>query len=370
MPMKWDEEKWKNDQTWWTPFNKIGRLKGKGTTSWSRQQRRANETPEEREERKKKRDEKKLLEKEQQEATSKEPLEKIQEEKSTESKDSLEKREEATSSKDSLEKIEEEKSTESKDPVVKKEEKASTKQSVEPSKEEPVVKKDDEADWVLVANKKRSKQWIKKGEQLWESKPLETKHQEQKPLKEVARRKLDEGYVSKTGTSSSSSSSIAPEALAKKLPRHKDGTKLAIDWHATFEIKVDGTDQVPSSHVRGLWDLQEAGYRTILLSFCGKRREEEVKQKLYYLPCRFEEAMFTRSRTGRGGKVEQALENCINIIIDDNADIIYEAWQHGKEVMPIKTNCQWSARWYREQGIYAYESFEEVANYLAKFTFQ
>ena len=180
-------------------------------------------------------------------------------------------------------KTEEEKSTESKDPVVKKDDKASTKQSVEPSKEEPVVKKDDEADWVLVANKKRSKQWIKKGEQLWESKPLETKHQEQKPLKEVARRKLDEGYVSKTGTSSSSSSSITPEALATKLPRHKDGTKLAIDWHATFEIKVEGTDQVPSSHVRGLWDLQDAGYRTILLSFGGKRREEEVKQKPYYL---------------------------------------------------------------------------------------
>ena len=158
--------------------------------------------------------------------------------------------------------------------------------------------------------------------------------------------------------------------MAKKLPRHKDGTKVAIDWHGTFETKVNGRDGVPSSHVRGLWDLQEAGYRTVLLSFCGPRREKEVKEKLSYLPCRFQETMFTRSRTGWGGKVELRKAQGINIIVDDNAEIIYEAWQHGMEVMPIKTPwCYWSSKWYSEQGIHAYESFEEVAEHLAKFSF-
>ena len=426
MPWKWDEEEWKNDKTWWTPYNAIGRLKGKGTTSWSRQERRANETPEEREERKKKREEKKLLEKEQQEAKGKESLQERQEDKAISSKEPLEKREEtATSSKDPLEKREEA-ATSSKDPLEKREEAANTKEPLEKRQEaantqeplekrqeaantkeslekkeeaantkeslekkeeaastqeplekrqEPVyatVERQDENSWVLVEKrKKRSKQWIKKGEQLWESEPLQAAQTEHQPLKEVARRKVDGGYVAKAHTSSSSSSiSLSCQEMAKKVPRHKDGTKVAIDWHGTFETKVNGRDDVPSSHVRGLWDLQEAGYHAVLLSYCGPRREKEVKEKLSYLPCRFQETMFTRNRTGWGGKVELCKAQGINIIVDDNAEIIYEAWQHGMEVMPIKTPwCYWSSKWYSEQGIHAYESFEEVAEHLAKFSF-
>ena len=73
---------------------------------------------------------------------------------------------------------------------------------------------------------------------------------EHQPLKEVARTKIDGGYVAKTYTSSSSSISMSPQEMAKKLPRHEDGTKVAIDWHGTFETKVNGRDAVPSSHVR------------------------------------------------------------------------------------------------------------------------
>ena len=81
-----------------------------------------------------------------------------------------------------------------------------------------------------------------------------------------------------------------------------------------------------------------------------------MKEKLSYLPCRFQETMFTRNRTGWGGKVELCKAQGINIIVDDNAEIIYEAWQHGMEVMPIKTPwCYWSSKWYSEQGIHAYE---------------
>ena len=260
------------------------------------------------------------------------------------------------------------------EPLEKRQEIASAQEPLE-KRQEPVyatVERQDENSWVLVEKrKKRSKQWIKKGEQLWESEPLQAAQTEHQPLKEVARRKVDGGYVAKPNTSSSSSSiSLSPQQMAKKLPRHKDGTKVAIDWHGTFETKVNGRDDVPSSHVRGLWDLQEAGYHTVLLSYCGPRREKEVKEKISYLPCRFQETMFTRNRTGWGGKVELCKAQGINIIVDDNAEIIYEAWQHGMEVMPIKTPwCYWSSKWYSEQGIHAYESFEEVAEHLAKFSF-
>ena len=69
----WDESQWVQDDEWWNPFNKIGRLKGKGTTSWARAARKAAETPEERAERKRLRDEKKKQE--QGAANSSKPLE-------------------------------------------------------------------------------------------------------------------------------------------------------------------------------------------------------------------------------------------------------------------------------------------------------
>ena len=66
---EWSKEKWLQDETWWTLYNKSGRLKGKGSTTWARAARRAAETPEQREERKRLRDEK-------QKASSSEPLQK------------------------------------------------------------------------------------------------------------------------------------------------------------------------------------------------------------------------------------------------------------------------------------------------------
>ena len=40
-PYKWDQAKWEKDDEWWNPYNKVGRLKGKGSTTWARQARRA-----------------------------------------------------------------------------------------------------------------------------------------------------------------------------------------------------------------------------------------------------------------------------------------------------------------------------------------
>ena len=32
-PYKWDQAKWEKDDEWWNPYNKVGRLKGKGSTT-------------------------------------------------------------------------------------------------------------------------------------------------------------------------------------------------------------------------------------------------------------------------------------------------------------------------------------------------
>ena len=54
-PYKWDRDKWQRDDEWWNPYNPAGRLKGKGTTTWTRQEkRRKKREEEEREEEEKK----------------------------------------------------------------------------------------------------------------------------------------------------------------------------------------------------------------------------------------------------------------------------------------------------------------------------
>lgn len=56
-PYKWEKAIFDQDPEWWDPYNKVGRLKGKGTTSRARQERRAAETSQERAERIRKREE-------------------------------------------------------------------------------------------------------------------------------------------------------------------------------------------------------------------------------------------------------------------------------------------------------------------------
>ena len=56
--------------------------------------------------------------------------------------------------------------------------------------------------------------------------------------------------------------------------------KIAIDWHGVFEVKRNGRDVIPDSHIRALWDLEGDGWRTTLLSYAGWKREQEVRAKL------------------------------------------------------------------------------------------
>ena len=76
-----------------------------------------------------------------------------------------------------------------------------------------------------------------------------------------------------------------------------------------------GGDKIPPSHIAALWDLQAAGYRNHLVSYCGAKREQEVRQWLGKLPVQFDEEHFCRQRCGPGGKVEYALKKGIDIVL-------------------------------------------------------
>ena len=88
---------------------------------------------------------------------------------------------------------------------------------------------------------------------------------------------------------------------------------MAIDWHGVFQITEWGQDKVPDSHIAALWDLQAAGFENHLVSYCGWKREQEVKEWAESLPVNFDAEHFCRQRCGGGGKVEYALKKGIDI---------------------------------------------------------
>ena len=53
---------------------------------------------------------------------------------------------------------------------------------------------------------------------------------------------------------------------------------MAIDWHGVFQISEWGQDKVRDSHIAALWDLQAEGFENHLVSYCGWKREQEVKE--------------------------------------------------------------------------------------------
>ena len=357
----WDESQWVQDDEWWNPFNKIGRLKGKGTTSWTRAARRAAETPEERAERKRLRDEKKKqeqeaansskpLEQEAGAASSSKPLE--QEAEPASSKKPLEQEAEPASSKKPLEQeaqpasspkpLEQEAKQTYKEVLVawKEREEKQNKQwvkkpNVQQEKQPPAEVKEEE--WKLVEgknNKKRQKEVKKKkeAESQAKGKVLE-KDQQSKSL----RRKTHQGYVP-LGTSSSSSSSTGqvPEEVALKEKAPQPLRKVAVDWHNVIQIwsRQDG-DYVPDSHVRALWDLQAEDFE--LISYAGQARGKEVEDWAKQLPLKFSEIIICRRKTGWGGKAQLAQEQGCEFIIDDDPDICWESFKKGLKVFPIKT---------------------------------
>ena len=174
------------------------------------------------------------------------------------------------------------------------------------------------------------------------------------------------GYVA-LGTSSSSSPSPSPakpkpplEKRVKQLPVKK----IAVDWHGVFEVKRNGRDVIPDSHIRALWDLEGDGWHTTLLSYAGWKREQQVRAKLNEMHVSFDEIIFVRERTGSSGKAAKALEKGITHIIDDNGDILWESLEKGLEILPVMS--KWDERWWAptSKGIASHYDFPAAVKAL------
>ena len=320
---EWSREKWEQDESWWTPYNKLGRLKGKGSTTWARAARRAAETPEQREERKRLRDEK-------QKASSSEPLQKEatqDEPKEAASSKPLQKEAEsieATSSKPLQKEAEE-----SSKPLQKEAEESSKplkKEAEESSK--PLKKEAPEATYkeILMGwqdkEQAAGKQWILKpqkatrppSEERTQAKNKKRSHNKQEKEK---KRRTHIGFVS-LGTSSSSTSEA--EENTKPLK------KVAVYWHNVIQVWSHRQgDHVPDAHIRAIWDLQAEEIKVVLISYAGPARGDEVEAWARSLPLRFDEIIICSKKTGWKGKADIALELGCECIIDDDADICRES---------------------------------------------
>lgn len=128
--------------------------------------------------------------------------------------------------------------------------------------------------------------------------------------------------------------------------------RVAIDFHNCLEV----WNSVSPQNVKALQLMQANGYDVFLCSFCGHKREEEVRKHIASLPFTFNGLKFCRQRVGEGGKAEWCQQNSIGHLFDDTKEILEDAMKKGIEVWPIKTrheDHQWAQ--------HSYESFHKAA---------
>ena len=113
-------------------------------------------------------------------------------------------------------------------------------------------------------------------------------------------------------------------------PNHR----LAIDWFQTIRLKKN----VPYSHVQALHRLQRAGYELILLSFCGREREKQVREEAATLGVNFSMMKFVTSKTGSNGKVAWCRRLSCGYLFDDDDNILWEAEQEAFPYYAIQTS--------------------------------
>ena len=126
--------------------------------------------------------------------------------------------------------------------------------------------------------------------------------------------------------------------------RLKPNKKVAVDWFQTIRLKGG----VPSSHIEALKKLKQCGWEVTLMSFCGHKREQEVRGEIHAFrhEFTFDRLCFTRSKCGNNGKFQTCREWMINYLIDDDESILWESSQGGLWVYPIETYSQ-SHSWCR-----------------------
>ena len=109
-----------------------------------------------------------------------------------------------------------------------------------------------------------------------------------------------------------------------------------MDWfNTTYLARCNG---VPPQNVEALQKLHSHGFDLVLLSYCGWRREQEVKSLAWGLPVPWEALHFTREKAGVDGKCACLEHLHCGRIIDDDVEVLWEAEEKGYQYYAIQTN--------------------------------
>ena len=116
----------------------------------------------------------------------------------------------------------------------------------------------------------------------------------------------------------------------RKTNRHR----IAVDWfNTTYLASCNG---VPPQNVEALQKLNSHGFNLVLLSYCGWKREQEVKYLAWGLPVPWA-LHFTRSKAGVDGKCAWLEHLHCGRIIDDDVEVLWEAQEKGYQYYAIQT---------------------------------
>ena len=118
------------------------------------------------------------------------------------------------------------------------------------------------------------------------------------------------------------------------------GKRLGVDWHWTVQVENEqNVSVVPGPNMQALVQLKQQGYYLVLLSYCHKRREQEVRQACAELAksqaFSFDELQFTRSVLGPAGKSAVCQRLQLTTLFDDREDVCKDALTKGIDVYPI-----------------------------------
>ena len=121
-----------------------------------------------------------------------------------------------------------------------------------------------------------------------------------------------------------------------------------LDYHKCLEVG----EEVPDEHVAQVGHVIRSGVNVCICSWCGKTREEGVRNMCRdverRMGVRFSK-IFTFGREAKTYKVTLAKEWGCVCIIDDNADICMEALAKGIWAYPVKTARE-DHHWYTAAG--------------------
>ena len=106
-----------------------------------------------------------------------------------------------------------------------------------------------------------------------------------------------------------------------------------MDWYNT--VRLPG--RVPDSHVASLLKLHSLGFQLVLLSFCGWKRGQEVREEAGKLGVPWHSMTFCREKARKGGKLWHCWEQKIGQIIDDDDGVLWECHQNKFPYYAIST---------------------------------